>query len=65
MGRSSIERVNSRPEGQVCLDRYQVNGLRNVVVPMALCLIAMLLVAAAALHSGVPEKARSIGMFGW
>jgi len=65
LGRSSIERVNSRLEGQVCLDRHRVRGLRNVAVHVALCIIAMLLVAVAALRLGVPEKARSIATFGW
>jgi len=65
LGRSSVERVNSRLEGQVCLDRHRVRGLRNVAVHVALCIIAMLLVAVAALRLGVPEKARSIATFGW
>jgi transposase len=65
LGRSSIERVNSRLEGQVCLDRHRVRGLRNVTVHVALCIIAMLLVAVAALRLGVPEKARLIATFGW
>jgi transposase len=65
LGRSSIERVNSRLEEQVCLDRHRVRGLRNVAVHVALCIIAMLLVAVAALRLGVPEKARSIATFGW
>jgi hypothetical protein len=63
LGRSSIERVNSRLEGQVCLDRHRVRGLRNVTIHVALCIIAMLLVAA--LRLGVPGKARSIATFGW
>jgi len=65
LGRSSIERVNSRLEGQVCLDRHRVRGLRNITIHVALCIIAMLLVAVAALRLGVPEKARSIATFGW
>ena len=65
LGRSSIERVNSRLEGQVCLDRHRVRGLRNVTIHVALCIIAMLLVAVAALRLGVPEKARLIATFGW
>jgi hypothetical protein len=65
LGRSSIERVNSRLEGQVCLDRHRVRGLRNVTIHIVLCIIAMLLVAVAALRLGVPEKARSIATFGW
>jgi len=65
LGRSSVERVNSRLEGQVYLDRHRVRGLRNVAVHVALCIIAMLLVAVAALRLGVPEKARSIATFGW
>ena len=65
LGRSSVERVNLRLEGQVCLDRHRVRGLRNVTIHVALCIIAMLLVAVAALRLGVPEKARSIATFGW
>jgi len=65
LGRSSVERVNSRLEGQVCLDRHRVRGLRNVTIHVALCIIAMLLVAVAALRLGVPWKARSIATFGW
>ncbi len=34
--RSSIERVNSRREEQVCLDRHRVRGLRNIAVHVAL-----------------------------
>jgi len=34
-------------------------------VHVALCIIAILLVAVAALRLGVPEKARSIATFGW
>ena len=64
LGRSSIERVNSRLEGQVCLDRHRVRELRNVTIHVALCIIAMLLVAVAALRLGVPWKARSIATFG-
>ena len=60
-----IERVNSRLEGQVCLDRHRVRGLRNVTVHVALCIIAMLLMTVAALRLGVPGKARSIATFGW
>ena len=51
--------------GQVCLDRHRVRGLRNVTIHVALCIIAMLLVAVAALRLGVPGKARSIATFGW
>jgi len=65
LGRSSIERVNSRLEGQVCLDRHRVRGLRSMAVHVAFCIIAMLLVAVAALRLGVPGKARSIATFGW
>ena len=65
LGRSSIERVNSRLEGQVCLDRHRVRGLRSVTVHVVLCIIAMLLVAVAALRLGVPWKARAIATFGW
>ena len=65
LGRSSIERVNSRLEGQVCLDRHRLRGLRSVTVHVVLCIIAMLLVAVAALRLGVPWKARSIATFGW
>ena len=63
--RSSIERVNSRLEELVCLDRHRVRGLRNVTVHVALCIIAMLLVAVAALRLGVPERARCVASFGW
>ena len=58
LGRLSIERVNSRLEGQVYFDRHRVRGRKNVVVHVALCIIAILLVAVAALRLGVPEKAR-------
>ena len=57
--------MNSRLEGQVCLDRHRVRGLRNVTIHVALCIIAMLLVAVAALRLGVPKKARLIATFGW
>ena len=63
--RSSIERLNSRLEELVCLGRHRVRGLRNVTVHIALCIIAMLLVAVAALRLGVPERARCIASFGW
>ena len=64
-GRSSVERVNSRLEGQVCLDRHRSRGLRNVTIHVALCIIAMLLVAVAALRLGRPWKARSLASFWW
>ena len=63
--RSSIERVNSRLEDLVCLNRHRLRGLRNITVHTALCIITMLLVAVAALRLGVPEKARCIASFGW
>jgi len=63
--RSSIERVNSRLEELVCLNEHRLRGLRNVTVHVALCIIAMLLVAVAALRLGMPEKARCIASFGW
>jgi len=63
--RSSVERVNSRLEGLVGLDRHRVRGLRNIMVHVTLCVIAMLLVAVVARRLGVPEKARSIVTFGW
>ena len=63
--RSSIERVNSRLEELVCLNRHRVRGLRNIKVHVALCIITMLLVAVAALRLGMPEKSRSIATFGW
>jgi len=59
--RSSIERVNSRLDDLVCLNRHRLRGLRNVT----LCIITMLLVAVAALRMGVPERARCIASFGW
>jgi len=52
--RSSIERVNSRLEDLVCLNGHRVRGLRNVTVHVALCIIAMLFVAFAALRLGMP-----------
>jgi transposase len=63
--RSSIERVNSRLEELVCLNRHRLRGLRSITVHTALCIIAMLLVAVAALRLGVPEKTRCIASFGW
>jgi len=60
--RSSIERVNSRLKDLVCLDRHRVRGLRNVTIHVALCIIAMLLVAA--LRLNMPEKTRCIALFG-
>jgi len=63
--RSSIERVNSRLEDLLCLDRHRVRGLRNITVHVALCIIAMLLVAVAALRLNMPEKVRCIASFGW
>lgn len=63
--RSSIERVNSRLEELVCLNRHRFRGLSNIMVHVALCIISMLLVAVAALHLNMPEKARSIATFGW
>jgi len=63
--RSSIERVNSRLEDLLCLDRPKVRGLRNITVHTALCIITMLHVAVAALRLGMPEKARCIASLGW
>lgn len=61
--RSSIERVNSRLEDLVCLNRHRVRGLRNIKIHGALCIITMLLVAVAALRLGMPKKARCIASF--
>lgn len=63
--RSSIERVNSRLEDMVCLNRHRIRGLRNLTMHVALCIIAMLLVAVAALRLGMPERARCIVSLGY
>jgi len=63
--RSSIERVNSRLEELVYLNRHRLRGLRNITVHTALCIITMLLVAVAPLRLGMPEKARCIASLGW
>jgi hypothetical protein len=62
--RSSVERVNSRLEDLVFLNRHRFRGLRNITVHTALCVIAMLLVAVAVLRLGLPDKARCIASFG-
>ena len=64
LGSSFIEHLNLRLEGQVCLDRHRVKGLRNIAVHVALCIIAILLVAVAAFRLGIPEKVRWIPTFG-
>jgi len=63
--RSSIERGNLRLEDLVDLGRHRVRGLRNIMMHVALCIIAMLLVTVAALRLNMPEKARCIASFGW
>ncbi len=63
--RSSIERVNSRLEGLVCLNGHRLRCLGNIAVHTALCIITMILVAVAALRLGAPENARCIASFGW
>lgn len=64
LGRASVERVNSRLD-LVGLGDLKLRGLRNVMVHVVLCVIAMLLVAVAALRLGRPWKARSIVSFWW
>jgi len=51
--------------GWVYLNEHRLRGLRNVTVHTALCIIAMLVVAVAALRLGVPERVRCIASFGW
>ena len=63
--RSSIERVNSRLEDLVDLGRHRVRGLRNITMHVALCVIAMLLMAVVALRLNMPEKDLCIASFGW
>jgi hypothetical protein len=62
--RASVERVNSRLE-LVGLGGLKLRGLRNVMVHVVLCIIALLLVAVAALRLGRPWKARSVSSFWW
>jgi transposase len=64
LGRASVERVNSRLE-LVGLGDLKLRGLRNVMVHVVLCIVAMLLVAVAALRLGRPWKARSVSSFWW
>jgi transposase len=64
LGRASVERVNSRLE-LVGLGSLKLRGLRNVMVHVVLCIVAMLLVAVAALRLGRPWKARSVSSFWW
>ena len=64
LGRASVERVNSRLE-LVGLGDLKLRGLRNVMVHVVLCIIALLLVAVAALRLGRPWKARSVSSFWW
>ena len=59
------ERVNSRLEDLLFLDRPKVRGIRNITIHTALCIITMLLVAVAALRLGMPEKVRCNASFGW
>ena len=63
--RASIERTNSRLKDQLSLNKHKVRRLRNILVHVLLCIITMLLVAAAALRLNKPEKARSIALLGW
>jgi hypothetical protein len=64
LGRASVERVNSRLD-LVGLGGLKLRGLRNVMVHVVLCIVAMLLVAVAALRLGRPWKARSVSSFWW
>jgi hypothetical protein len=64
LGRASVDRVNSRLE-LVGLGDLKLRGLRNVMVHVVLCIVAMLLVAVAALRLGRPWKARSVSSFWW
>jgi len=64
LGRASVERVNSRLD-LVGLGGLKLRGLRNVMVHVVLCIVAMLLVAVAALRFGRPWKARSVSSFWW
>jgi transposase len=60
--RAAIERVNSRLEEQLCLNRHRAKGLRDITIHALLCMIAMLLTAVIALRLNRPEKTRSITM---
>ena len=63
LGSASVERVNSLD--LVGLGGLKLRGLRNVMVHVVLCIVAMLLVAVAALRLGRPWKARSVLSFWW
>ena len=60
--RAAVERVNSRLEEQLCLNRHRARGLRGIAIHALLCVIAMLLTAVIALRLNRPEKTRSITM---
>jgi transposase len=60
--RSSIERVNSRLEEQVCVGNHRVRGLNRIWFHSLLCLIVMLLNAVAAVRLGRRDKVRSMSL---
>ncbi len=60
--RSSIERVNSRLEEQVCVGNHRVRRLNRIWFHALLCLIAMLLNAVAAVRLGMRDKVRSMSL---
>jgi hypothetical protein len=62
--RGSIERVNSRQEEHVCLNRHRVRGLTRIAAHTLICIIAMLLNAVAALRLNRLDKARSMILLG-
>ena len=62
--RASIERMISRLREQLYLNRHKVRGIRNIAIHVLLCIITMLLVAAAALRLKRLDKVRSIAQLG-
>jgi len=61
--RSSIERTISRLKEHVSLRNHKLRGLRNIVIHVQYCILAMLFIALAALKMRKPWKARSITCF--
>lgn len=61
--RSSIERTISRLKEHVSLRNHNLRGLRNTIIHVQYCILAMLFIALAAFKMRKLWKARSITCF--
>jgi hypothetical protein len=56
----AAERAISRLKEHLSLENHKVKRLRNILIHVLLCIIAMLLIALTATKHGKPEQIRAI-----